>query len=67
MSGTFCCALAVANHVSSMRPYSVISFICFTCIVCTHVLRVCSCMYSVSTCVSRGVVVRIVVCASSPV
>ena len=67
MSGTFCCARAVANHVSSMRPYSVISFMCFTCIVCTHELRVCSCMYSVSTSVSRGVVVRIVVCASSPV
>ena len=33
MSGTFCCALAVANHVSSMCPYSVISFMCFT---CTH-------------------------------
>ena len=61
MSGTFCCALAVANHVSSMCPYSVISLMCFTCTVCTHVLRVCSCMYSVSTCVSRGVVVRIVV------
>ena len=64
MSGTFCCALAVANHVSCMRPYSVISLMCFTCIVCTHVLRVCLCIYSVSTC---GVVVHIVVCASSPV
>ena len=36
MSGTFCCAVAVANHVSSMRPYSVISLMCFTCMYCVH-------------------------------